>query len=158
MSLPALKLDTSDGSGSALSMVDRLKARLVQQGHAEPEPATADAGMPNGGRKLYRSNTNEAPSRPARKRPAQRNATERRKAEKDVRSKVDGRQLRATGRTSQLNFKVNPTIKAQAQKAAINAGIPLVVWMEQAIQRALLSEGVQLDSETNGGGNVPEST
>jgi hypothetical protein len=55
---------------------------------------------------------------------------------------VDKRTLRATGRTAQLNFKVDPNLKDRAQKAAEQKGIPLVEWMEEAIRAKVEAEGV----------------
>jgi hypothetical protein len=66
------------------------------------------------------------------------NRTAARKARKrTLADAVDGRSLRASGRTEQFNFKATPGLKARAQEAAASEGITLAEWMEHAVHAAL---------------------
>jgi hypothetical protein len=53
---------------------------------------------------------------------------------------VDGRSLKATGRTEQFNFKSMPGLKDRARAAAEREGVSLAVWMERVVQSALGEE------------------
>jgi hypothetical protein len=53
---------------------------------------------------------------------------------------VDGRRLRATGRSEQFNFRAREGLKDRAQSAASEAGITLAEWMEQAVEAYLGEE------------------
>lgn len=50
---------------------------------------------------------------------------------------VDGRSLRATGRTEHCNLRCTPEVKAAFHKAAEDAGLGLSVWLERAILAAI---------------------
>jgi len=62
---------------------------------------------------------------------------ERRQRELKARSVVDGRSLRATGRTAQFNFKCTPEIKSLVHETAETEGLTVAEWMERAVQAAL---------------------
>jgi hypothetical protein len=61
----------------------------------------------------------------------------RKNRQKRLNGAVDGRSLRATGRTEHLNFKALPEIKEAVAKAAAEAGITKSLWLEQAILAAV---------------------
>lgn len=65
----------------------------------------------------------------------------RRAREKQVKSTIDGRSLRATGRTEQFNFKSKPDIKIAAMQAAKAEGLTIAEWMENILVQALGIEG-----------------
>lgn len=65
----------------------------------------------------------------------------RKAREKQIRATVDGRSLRATGRTAQFNFKCAPDIKALVHKAVEREGVTVAEWMERAMQAALGLDG-----------------
>jgi hypothetical protein len=72
-----------------------------------------------------------------------------RKAARKTRQKktaeaVDGRSLRATGRTEHLNFKATPQIK-EALATHVPKG-KTSLWLEQAIIEKLKREGIDLDA------------
>lgn len=56
---------------------------------------------------------------------------------------VDGRTLRATGRTEHLNFKAKPAIKA-AFDAHVGHGNKSL-WLEEAIISKLKDEGIEIE-------------
>ena len=62
---------------------------------------------------------------------------ERKEKEKKARSVVDGRSLRATGRTAQFNFKCTPEIKALVHETADSESLTVAEWMERAVLAAL---------------------
>jgi hypothetical protein len=62
---------------------------------------------------------------------------ERKKREKQVRSTVDGRTLKVTGRTEQFNFKAREDIKRRVVEAAESEGITIAEWMERTLEAAL---------------------
>jgi hypothetical protein len=62
---------------------------------------------------------------------------ERRQRELKARSVVDGRSLRATGRTAQFNFKCTPEIKALVHETADREGLTVAEWMERAVLAVL---------------------
>ena len=64
----------------------------------------------------------------------------RKDRQKRLNGSVDGRSLRATGRTEHLNFKALPEIKEAVAKAAAEAGITKSLWLEQAILAALKAQ------------------
>ncbi|MGA7325563.1 MAG: hypothetical protein WBX25_14000 [Rhodomicrobium sp.] len=64
---------------------------------------------------------------------------ERKKREKQVRSTVDGRTLKVTGRTEQFNFKAREDVKRRVVEAAKEDGLAIAQWMEQIIEAALLA-------------------
>jgi predicted HicB family RNase H-like nuclease len=53
---------------------------------------------------------------------------------KQITATVDGRSLKATGRTEQFNFRVRADVKARAQEAAAEAGMSIAEWLELAIE------------------------
>ena len=62
---------------------------------------------------------------------------ERKQREKKARSIVDGRTLKAKGRSEQLNVKVRPEIK-QAIAACVEAeGLTIADWLEATLEAAL---------------------
>jgi len=61
----------------------------------------------------------------------------RKARQKRLNGSVDGRSLRATGRTEHLNFKALPEIKEAVGKAAAEAGITKSLWLERAILAAV---------------------
>ena len=54
---------------------------------------------------------------------------------------LDGRRLRATGRTAQLNVNCKPEVKAAIAMAAKRAGQPITVWLERVVLAAIAAEG-----------------
>ena len=60
--------------------------------------------------------------------------------QKRLNGAVDGRSLRATGRTEHLNFKALPEIKEAVAKAAAEAGITKSLWLERAILAAVKAQ------------------
>ena len=72
-----------------------------------------------------------------------------RKAARKARQKkaadaVDGRSLRATGRTEHLNFKATPRIKEALAKYVTKGKTSL--WLEEAIIEKFKREGIDLDA------------
>ena len=65
----------------------------------------------------------------------------RRAREANVRGTVEGRSLRATGRTEQFNFKSKPAIKKAVQEAANKGGLTIAEWMENVLLQHLGIEG-----------------
>ena len=61
----------------------------------------------------------------------------RKERETKVRAAVDGRSLRATGRTAQFNLKCRPEIKAAVTKVAKAEGLSIAEWMERTLETAL---------------------
>jgi hypothetical protein len=61
----------------------------------------------------------------------------RKDRQKRLNGAIDGRSLRATGRTEHLNFKARPEVKAAIAKAAAEAGITKSLWLERAILAAV---------------------
>jgi hypothetical protein len=57
---------------------------------------------------------------------------------------VDGRSLRATGRTEHLNFKATPQIKQALAKHVPKGKMSL--WLEEAIIEKLQREGIDIDA------------
>ena len=68
----------------------------------------------------------------------------RKKRQKRLADSVDGRSLRATGRTEHLNFKAKPEIKALLAKHVPKGTVSL--WLEEAIIAKLKAEGVEVDA------------
>jgi predicted HicB family RNase H-like nuclease len=64
----------------------------------------------------------------------------RKRKRKQIAATLDGRRLKATGRTEQFNFRAREGLKERAQEAAEAAGIPLAEWMEQAVEAYLARE------------------
>ena len=62
---------------------------------------------------------------------------ERKKKEIKARGMVDGRSLRATGRTAQFNFKCLPEIKSLVHETVESEGVTVSEWMEKAMLAAL---------------------
>jgi hypothetical protein len=69
------------------------------------------------------------------------NSKSRRGREKKVRSAVDGRTLKATGRTEQFNFKCTPDIKRGVVEAADEEGISMAEWLNRGIAELLKARG-----------------
>jgi hypothetical protein len=66
---------------------------------------------------------------------------ERKEKEKQVRLVVDGRSLRAKGRSAQVNIKVRPEIKERLLKFAEAEGVLIADWFEQLIESLPVTEG-----------------
>ena len=64
----------------------------------------------------------------------------RKQREKQARSIVDGRSLRAKGRTEQLNVKVRPDIKQALADRVETEGITIADWLERMLETALRAE------------------
>ena len=64
--------------------------------------------------------------------------------QKTLGDSVDGRSLRATGRTEHLNFKALPEIVAALDKHVPKGKRSL--WLEEAIIAKLRDEGIDLDA------------
>jgi predicted HicB family RNase H-like nuclease len=56
---------------------------------------------------------------------------------KKIRAAVDGRSLRATGRTEQFNIKMRPEIKQAVTAAAEASGVSVVEWVERQFEEIL---------------------
>lgn len=61
----------------------------------------------------------------------------KKKAEDTLAAVVDGRSLRATGRTAQFNFRCTPDLKSEVKSAAAASGLDLAEWMERVLKSAL---------------------
>jgi predicted HicB family RNase H-like nuclease len=59
---------------------------------------------------------------------------ERKQREKKARSLVDGRTLKAKGRTEQLNVKVRPDVKQALAALADADGISITDWLERTVE------------------------
>ena len=59
---------------------------------------------------------------------------ERKQREKKARSLVDGRTLKAKGRTEQLNVKVRPDVKQALTALAEADGITITDWLERIVE------------------------
>lgn len=68
----------------------------------------------------------------------------RKTRQKKTADAVDGRSLRATGRTEHLNFKATPQIKAALAKYVPKGKTSL--WLEKAIIEKLKRKGIDLDA------------
>jgi hypothetical protein len=66
-----------------------------------------------------------------------RNAKTRKKREKTIRTAVDGRTLKTTGRTDQLNVRVRPEIKALIVEQARLQGCTIVDLVEMLVEQVL---------------------
>ncbi len=66
--------------------------------------------------------------------PASPKKAERKQREKKARSLVDGRTLKAKGRTEQLNVKVRPDIKQALAALAEADGITITDWLERIVE------------------------
>jgi hypothetical protein len=66
---------------------------------------------------------------------------ERKQREKQVRATVDGRTLRAKGRTAQLNIKILPELKEALAKNCERKGIAVTDFIETLLRKALEIEG-----------------
>ena len=64
---------------------------------------------------------------------------ERKEREKSIRAAVDGRSLRATGRTVQFNLKCREEIKAFVCEMAKADGVPIAVWFERIVETMMNS-------------------
>jgi len=58
----------------------------------------------------------------------------RKQREKKARSVVDGRTLRAKGRSAQVNIKVRPEVKERLVAFAEAEGVPIADWFEQVVE------------------------
>ncbi len=65
---------------------------------------------------------------------------ERKQKEKRIRSAVDGRTLKGTGRSAQFNFKAREDIKQRVSQAAAAEGVSIAEWMERAIEAAFKAQ------------------
>lgn len=68
----------------------------------------------------------------------------RKSRHKTVSNSTDGRSLRATGRTEQLNFKALPMIRELIEQHVPKGSRSL--WLEEAIIAKLKAEGVEIDA------------
>ena len=68
----------------------------------------------------------------------------RKNRQKRLADSVDGRSLRATGRTEHLNFKATPEIKALLAQHVPRGTVSL--WLEEAIIAKLRAAGVDIDA------------
>jgi hypothetical protein len=59
---------------------------------------------------------------------------ERKEKEKKARTMVDGRSLRAKGRSAQVNIKVRPEIREHLLKFAETEGVLIADWFEQLVE------------------------
>ena len=59
---------------------------------------------------------------------------ERKEKEKKVRAVVDGRSLRAKGRSAQVNIKVRPEVKERLLQFVEAEGVLIADWFEQLIE------------------------
>ena len=64
-------------------------------------------------------------------------AAARKQREQQARSVVDGRSLRAKGRTEQLNVKVRPDIKQALAEHVEAEGVTIADWLERMLETAL---------------------
>jgi predicted HicB family RNase H-like nuclease len=69
--------------------------------------------------------------------PGKSQKSQRKTREKKVQSVVDGRSLRATGRTEQFNINMRPDLKSQVAERAKAEGITVTVWVERVFEAAL---------------------
>ncbi len=65
---------------------------------------------------------------------------ERKQREKQVRATVDGRTLKAKGRTAQLNVKIAPELKQALSAYCGREGVAIADWMEATLRTALRIE------------------
>jgi hypothetical protein len=63
--------------------------------------------------------------------------TERKAREKKVSKMVDGRTLKAKGRTVQINFKAKPTIRQALDAKLASEGMTIADFMERTLEAAL---------------------
>ena len=73
--------------------------------------------------------------------PASPQKAERKQREKKARSLVDGRTLKAKGRTEQLNVKVRPDIKQALTALAEADGISITDWLERTVEEKRGAKG-----------------
>ena len=64
-------------------------------------------------------------------------AAQRKTREKKVQSAVDGRSLRATGRTEQLNVTIRPDLKLAITEYVKAEGIKIVDLVERALEKEI---------------------
>ena len=74
-------------------------------------------------------------SKPARAQPVK---TERKQKEKMARTVVDGRSLRAKGRSAQVNIKVRPEVKERLLAFVEAEGVLIADWFEQLVEELSL--------------------
>jgi hypothetical protein len=65
----------------------------------------------------------------------------RKEREKKARAVVDGRSLKAKGRTEQLNVKVRPDIKGALVEFVESEGSTIADWIEHTLEAALGRQG-----------------
>jgi hypothetical protein len=63
--------------------------------------------------------------------------SQRKTREKKVQSVVDGRSLKATGRTEQLNVNIRPELKLAIAEHVKSEGVKIVDWVERVFEEAL---------------------
>ncbi len=68
---------------------------------------------------------------------------ERKRREKKARSLVDGRTLKAKGRTEQLNVKVRPDVKQALTALAEADGISITDWLERTVEEKRGAKGAE---------------
>ena len=69
-------------------------------------------------------------------------AAQRKTREKKVQSAVDGRSLRATGRTEQLNVTIRPDLKLAITEYVKAEGIKIVDLVERALEKEIGLRGI----------------
>jgi hypothetical protein len=69
-------------------------------------------------------------------------AAQRKTREKKVQSAVDGRSLRATGRTEQLNVTIRPDLKLAITEYVKTEGIKIVDLVERALEKEIGLRGI----------------
>jgi len=67
---------------------------------------------------------------------------QRKAKEKKVQAAVDGRSLRATGRTEQLNVTIRPDLKIAITEYVKAEGIKIVDLVEQALEKEIGLRGI----------------
>ena len=68
--------------------------------------------------------------------------SQRKTREKKVRSVVDGRSLKATGRTEQLNVTIRPDLKLAITEYVKAEGIKIVDLVERALEKEIGLRGI----------------
>ena len=74
--------------------------------------------------------------------PGKSQAAQRKTREKKVQSAVDGRSLRATGRTEQLNVTIRPDLKLAITEYVKAEGIKIVDLVERALEKEIGLRGI----------------
>ena len=108
----------------------KTAAAVIDPTEAELATVNDDNAMANAFADLWK--TSKSPS--SRK-------TERKAREKKVSNMVDGRKLRAKGRTVQINFKAKPEIRAALDAYLAAEKMTIADFMERTLEAALEQRG-----------------